>query len=42
MDFFNNLCLTKDSINKLLNLVKMIILGIETSCDETRNISYPP
>lgn len=33
--FFLNYVNTKDSINNLLDLVKMLILGIETSCDET-------
>lgn len=33
--FFLNYVNTKDSINNLFNLVKMLILGIETSCDET-------
>ena len=33
--FLLNYANTKDSINNLLNLVKMLILGIETSCDET-------
>ncbi len=33
--FLENYGNTKNSINNLFNLVKMLILGIETSCDET-------